>query len=232
MFRATIVVLTNKKAVKSCGTYFNKPTGATGMSIYHVYFLAVRNKKTNKVRFKGPYDKEGNPISVFSRGHSRIYESFDYLDEKDMEPDLIKEFTYENYMGNKVLEDVRIGELKEVEFPFKEMYVHKQSIMKAKAENSNYYECEAFYDTSMTPDEYAVFAAAYLDDHHFRKYVYLDADDDKATATKPTDYQLYRYIDYDDTNYEWWNIYMTASNLELEWGLDKDEENVILEVTR
>lgn len=203
------------------------------MSVDHVYYLGIKNKDTNKIRLAGPYDKEGNVLPILSRGSiSNLWTQLYCIEEKDLEEDAAKEFTWENYTGEEVLEDVRYIKYDyDVGLPLKTCYVYKDSLMEYKRNESQYYEDDMLSDSSMSEEEYAIFCNAYLQNKKTSKKIYLEWNDTEV-KTIPTDYILYRWVDYDSASYEEWMISETVQNLCLAWKHNENEELVILGVKR
>lgn len=199
------------------------------MSISHVYYLGIKNKKTNMVRFAGPYDKDGKILSIYQQGsYSPLSKTLSELPEEEMSDDLKKEFTYEDWNGKDRLDTVRIGELDyDVSIPLLNRYIYVDALNDDTV--SEYYDSDVMDDCSMSEREYAIFCKACEKNPNKIRKIYLESIDDYI-ETKPNDYILYRWIDYDSPELAKYMIYESASNLGLAYHYAQDEEIVILEV--
>lgn len=199
------------------------------MSITHVYYLGIRNKKTNMVTFAGPYDKEGKILPVLQQGsHSPLADAFSELPEEEMSDEVKKEFTYENYCGKDILDTVRIGKFDyEISIPLLTRYVYADALNDDNMKD--YYDEDYMDDCSMSEREYAVFCKACEKKPDKTKKIYLESIDDYV-ETKPNDYIMYRWVDYSSAEYAKFMIVETAQNIELAYRHSQDEEIVILEV--
>lgn len=203
------------------------------MSVDHVYYLGIKNKDTQKIKLAGPYNKTGEVLPVLSRGSmSSLWKELYCVEPEYLEEDAKKEFTWENYLGEEVLEDVRYIELDyDASCPLLTKYIYKEALMSYIRDNRDYYEEDELDQYCMSEEEYAVFCNAYLQNKKTCRKIDPEYSDETIKAI-PSDYILYRWKDFSSPQYEAWIISETAENLGLAYDHKENEEIVILGVRR
>lgn len=200
------------------------------MSVDYIYFLGVQNKKTNKVRFAGPYNKDGKILSLYSTGSmGKYWEDFALLNEDDMDDEIKKEFETEDFYGNSCVDNVRIHDYKDdVSLPLTSKYVYADTVLSYRDMDC---DIEELKKTMMTPEEYAIFCSTYLKNPEYRRKIYIGFENEEVLTT-PKDYIFFQWVEYTSKQWEKYQIQSIVENLELRYKYDLNEEKlVILEYT-
>lgn len=196
------------------------------MSYYYTYYVGY--KKDNKLYPYGPYTSDGKLRPV--RSVSRSFSSYLYQDFYDMAPEQIsdelrKEFEYENFKGEKVV-DVKWLPLKELpnESYIKTGYFLIKDVAQYEAdEHKDTYDL--FYD-QLSP---TVWAAKAQNELKFGKPApQFDCEGEPFEVHSASEYMFYAYPDYYSEEYEA-AVLRTAADALRDWCMPDDIEMVILE---
>lgn len=202
------------------------------MSMEYDYYLGIRNIDTGMVSLLGPYNKKGELLPVFTRGSwSKYWKSFKVLDEEKMDEETKKFFEWEDFWGKPIIQEVHYIELDtDAPVPVTTRYVYSKKLMELKNGESTYYDPDEMESASMTEEAYAVFCKAYLKNPETRHVIYDEYSDEGDIETKPEEYELYSWINYDSAEFEKWAISEAAGNMGLAYSHSDNEEVVVLEV--
>lgn len=202
------------------------------MSTEHDYYLGIRNKETGMVSLLGPYNKKGELLPIFARGSwSEYWKSFKTLDEEKMDEEAKRFFAWEDFWGKPAIQEVRYIELDtEVAVPITTRYVYSKKLIELKNNKNEVYNPDELETASMTESAYAAFCKIYLKNPETRITLYDEYSEDGDVETKPEEYELYSWIDYDSAEFEKWAISEAAENMGLAYTHSDNEEVVVLEV--
>ena len=204
------------------------------MSYYYNYCIGYMHD--GKIYPLGPYDCNGKLCDVISKSRSfasDLHEDFMIVSEEQISDELRKEFEYEDWNGNKVvnvkylpLSDLPVGSY------IKSGYFLISDVQQYEKYGKDPYD-ELFYDC-LTP---TVYAAKLLNDLAANKNVKNTeepvSDEDEEDTERPhpaTDYMFFAYPDYGSKEYECEVIRTAADYLgDFNSSLPKGYKLVVLE---
>lgn len=201
------------------------------MSVEYEYYLGVRNLETKMISLIGPYDKDGEALPLMVRGsRSSLCKKMYIVKEEHLDDEAKKEFKTEDWFGKKVLMEVRWKEFSfDVRTPLISRYVYKDCFIHEREVDREYYQSDGMEDFTMSEAAYAGFCNAYFQNNKTRHEI-LPSWNDVIIKTKPSDYLLYRWIDYESSEFEEWLFCETAESMGLAFHCGENEQTIILEV--
>ena len=169
------------------------------MSYYYNYYVGYKSE--GKVYPLGPYNSFGELKDAISKSRSfasNLHEEFYPVKEEDVSYELRKEFEYENWNGDKVLEVkmLPINELPTGSY-IKKGYFLIDDVQQYEASEYRYFD--GFYDY-ISP---AVYASMAQNEMQFGKPERRQDDYDEWYYPKSaSDYMYYAFPDYESKEYE------------------------------
>ncbi len=195
------------------------------MSYYYNYSIGYQTED-GKIYPWGVYDRNGKHHDAFYRSRSfasKLHERFYPIHEDDISDELREEFSYEEYTGEKCMQEVKylpINELPRMNY-IKSGYFLLDDIHKYEEDNDCW---DLFYD-KLTPQEYII---KMENEMKFGKPTpRKDEWGDEYVPKSASDYAFYMYPDTTCEEYEAFVISNIADCYE--FTLPKDAKMVILE---
>ena len=194
------------------------------MSYYYSYYLGY--KKDNKIYPLGPYNCQGKIRPIISRSRSfasDLHEEFYTIREDAVSDELRKDFEYEDWKGNKVV-DAKYLPLDEL--PSGD-YIKKGYclISDVRVYEENPDDFDGFFDT-LSPTVYAAML-----DNELKFGKPTPQKDDEGCEYTPhsvSDYMYYAYPDFHCKEYEA-DFIRTFANYFRNYDIEFDAELVVLE---
>lgn len=196
------------------------------MSYYYNYYIGY--KHDGKLFPLGPYSATGKlkPAVCKSRSFaSDLHDDLNYVQEDMISDELRKEFTYKNYNGEDVMEQIRYCMLQDLPASdgFTRGYFLIDDVKLFEEDRS----ADVFYD-KLSPEVYAAMLKNEL--LLGKPASEKDCEGEEYQPKSASDYMYYAYMDYSSKDYEVFVLRQFADALgDYDSDLPKGYELVILE---
>lgn len=199
------------------------------MSYFYSYYIGY--KKDGKIYPWGPYDASGKLHCVYYRSRSftsDFHLDFHPVNDEEISDELRKEFEYEDWNGNKV---VNVKYLPTSELPddnyIKDGYYLINDVQAYQNNREEYDNFDGFYDR-ITPDVYA--AKVHNELTFGKNQPKKDAEGEEYTEPNASDYMYHAFPDYYSREYESFMLRLMLSSLD-EYEFAKDIDGYVILMT-